>query len=54
MYLTGGIDTNGISGGVFYSLDKINAGIVYSTTQGAGQEESFYTQTVYVQLGWQL
>lgn len=54
MYLTGGVDSNGVSGGVFYSLDKINSGIVYSTTQGVQQEESFYTQTVYVQLGWQL
>jgi hypothetical protein len=54
MYLSGGIDSNGISGGVFYSLDKINAGIVYSTTQLINQQENFYTQTVYVQLGWQI
>lgn len=54
MYLSGGIDSHGISGGVFYGLDKINAGITYSTTQGLNQERSFYTQTVYVQLGWQL
>lgn len=54
MYLTGGIDANGVSGGVYYSLDKINSGIVYSTTQLTNQGESFYTQTVYVQLGWQI
>lgn len=54
MYLSSGIDSNGISGGVYYSLDKINAGIVYSTTQLVNQGESFYTQTVYVELGWQL
>lgn len=54
MYLTGGIDANGISGGVFYGLEKINAGIVYSTTQLMNEGESFYTQTVYVQMGWQL
>lgn len=54
MYLSGGIDSNGISGGVYYALEKINAGIVYSTTQLSNQGESFYTQTVYVQLGWQL
>lgn len=54
MYLTGGIDSNGISGGVFYGLDKINAGIIYSTTQLVNQGEGFYTQTVYVQLGWQI
>lgn len=54
MYLSGGIDSNGISAGVFYGLDKINAGILYSTTQLTNQEENFYTQTVYVQLGWQI
>lgn len=54
MYLSGGVDSNGVSGGVYYALEKINAGIVYSTTQYSNQGESFYTQTVYVQLGWQL
>jgi hypothetical protein len=54
MYLSGGVDSNGISGGVYYALEKINAGVVYSTTQISNQGESFYTQTVYVQLGWQL
>jgi hypothetical protein len=54
MYLSAGVDSNGVSGGVYYGLDKINAGIVYSTTQLMNQGESFYTQTVYVELGWQL
>lgn len=54
MYLSAGIDSNGVSGGVFYGLDKINAGIVYSTTRFVNKEESFFTQTVYVQLGWQI
>ncbi|MDZ4678689.1 MAG: hypothetical protein SGI74_14420 [Oligoflexia bacterium] len=53
MYLSGGIDGNGISGGVYYGLDKFNAGIVYSTTRFV-DEESFFAQTVYVQLGWQI
>lgn len=54
MYLSGGVDANGLSGGVYYSLDKINAGILYSTTRLLNEEESFFTQTVYVQLGWQI
>lgn len=54
MFLSGGIDSNGISSGVFYSLEQVNAGIVYSTTQFDNKGESFYTQTVYVQLGWQI
>ena len=32
MSLTGGVDYNGISGGIFFGLKEINAGIVYSTT----------------------
>ncbi|MBL7542949.1 MAG: hypothetical protein JNL11_03990 [Bdellovibrionaceae bacterium] len=54
MYLTGGIDANGISSGVYYSLDKINAGIMYSTTRFVNDNEDFFTQTVYMQLGWQI
>ncbi len=52
MYLTGGLDANGISGGVYYSVEKFNAGIMYSTTQFS--EDEYFTQTVYVQLGWQI
>ncbi len=52
--LWGEIDSNGISGGVYYDVNMINAGIVYSTTQFANQSNNFYTQTVYLQLGWQL
>lgn len=54
MYLMGGIDSNGISGGVFSGIDKFDAGILFSTTQLVNEGESFYTQTVYVQLGWQI
>jgi hypothetical protein len=54
MFLTGGLDTNGISGGVFYYLDKINAGVIYSTTKFLNENENYFTQTVYLQLGWQI
>jgi hypothetical protein len=54
MYLSGGVDSNGISGGVFYGLDLINAGIVYSTTKFINEQERYFTQTVYVQLGFQI
>lgn len=54
MFLSGGIDVNGVSGGVFYYLDKINAGIIYSTTKLINDNENYYTQTVYLQLGWQI
>jgi hypothetical protein len=54
MYLSGGIDANGISSGVFYYLDQINAGVVYSTTRFINSNDDNFTQTVYVQIGWQL
>jgi len=54
MYLTGGLDVNGVSGGVFYYLDKINAGVIYSTTKYINENENYFTQTVYLQLGWQI
>jgi hypothetical protein len=53
MYLNGGLDANGVSGGVYYSVEKFNAGILYSTTKFFIEDE-YYTQTVYVQLGWQI
>lgn len=54
MFLTGGLDKNGISGGVFYYLDKINAGILYSTTKYVSESDDYFAQTVYLQLGWQI
>lgn len=54
MFLTGGIDKNGISGGVFYYLDKINAGVIYSTTKYISESDDYFAQTVYLQLGWQI
>lgn len=54
MFLSGGVDYNGISGGIYYGLEQINAGIMYSTTQVPWRNEDYYTQTVYVQFGWQI
>lgn len=52
MYLTTGVDFNGLSAGVYFDVEKVNAGILYSTTRYFNDDDSFYTQTVYVQLGW--
>lgn len=54
MNLTSGIDNNGASAGVYYTIDKFNSGILYSTTKTSSEEQDFYSQTVYVQLGWQI
>jgi hypothetical protein len=53
-YLSAGVDANGLSGGVFYGLESVNAGIVYTTTKFINEDRNFFTQTVYVQLGWQI
>jgi hypothetical protein len=53
MYLSGGIDSNGASGGIFYGLANFNSGITFSTTRFTSNDE-FFTQAVYVQLGWQI
>lgn len=54
MYLMSGIDGNGTSGGIFYRLESINAGIMYSTTQFPRGNGDYFTQTIYVQIGWQI
>jgi len=54
MYLGGGVDNNGVSGGLFFSLQQLNAGILYSTTRVPWQSSDFFTQTVYVEAGWRL
>lgn len=54
MNLVGGIDVNGLSGGIFYALDQIDAGVLFSTTKITNEDEDFFTQTVYVQLGWRI
>lgn len=54
MSLSGGIDSHGISSGVFFSIQSLNAGVLYSTTKGFNNDSNNYTQTVYVQVGWQI
>jgi len=54
LHVLGGMDYDGISGGIFYSLHQMNAGIIYSTNQVPWRNRDFYFQTVYVQAGWQL
>lgn len=54
MNLATGLDQNGASFGVFYGLEQINSGILFSTTQLPWKKEDYYAQTVYVQVGWQL
>lgn len=54
MNLSGGIDANGVSGGIYYSIEQVNAGVMYSTTRLTNQDEEYFTQTVYVQLGWKI
>lgn len=49
-----GLDAYGISSGVYYALDSITAGILYSTTRLPWRPNDYYSQTVYVQLGWQI
>lgn len=54
MSIFGGIDYNGMSAGLFYNIEKINAGIMFSTTELPGKDDDYYAQTVYAELGWQL
>lgn len=54
MNLAFGLDNNGVSTGIFYGLEQINAGILFSTTKLPWKEDDYYAQTVYVQVGWQL
>lgn len=54
MNLGFGLDNNGGSIGVFYGLEQINAGILFSSTQLPWREDDYFAQTVYVQVGWQL
>lgn len=54
MNLGFGLDSNGASLGVFYGLEQINAGILFSTTQLPWRKDDYFAQTVYLQVGWQL
>jgi len=49
-----GIDSRGISFGVFSALKQINTGISIATTRVSWVDSENYTQTVYLQLGMQL
>lgn len=54
MYLGAGLDANGISSGLYFTLDSVNAGILYTTTRLPGQSADYYAQTVYIEAGWRL
>jgi hypothetical protein len=54
MSLVGGADYFGFSGGVFYGLEQVNAGILFSTTQAPWNSNDYYADTVYLQIGWQI
>jgi hypothetical protein len=54
MNLGVGIDENGFSTGIYYEIEKVNAGVLYSTTKVPWKEADYYAQTVYLQLGWQM
>lgn len=54
MSLTAGADYHGFSGGIYYGLEQLNAGILFSTTQAPWNSNDFYANTVYLQVGWQL
>lgn len=55
MSLMSGIDNFGLSGGVYYNLEQVSAGILFTTTQIGGNASSdYYANTVYLQVGYQL
>lgn len=53
MNLFAGVDYYGLSGGVFYGLQQVNAGILFTTTQAPWNSNDYYANTVYLQVGWQ-
>lgn len=54
MSVMGGADDFGFSGGVFYAVEAVNAGILFSTTQAPWNSNDYYANTVYLQIGWQI
>lgn len=54
MSLGAGLDSNGVSLGIFQGLESVNAGILFTSTRQPWKESDYYADTVYVQLGWQL
>ncbi len=54
MSLGFGVDDYGVSTGINYGLDVIQAGVAFSTTQLPWRTDDYYSQTVYLQIGWKL
>jgi hypothetical protein len=54
MELMGGLDTFGTSAGTYYSIKDFNAGLVYSTSRWLAENRETFSQTLYIQLGWQI
>ncbi len=54
MNLSFGLDNNGVSLGIFYGLEQVHSGILFSTTQLPWKEDDYFAQTVYLQAGWKL
>ncbi|MGH1469029.1 MAG: hypothetical protein ACRBBP_09150 [Bdellovibrionales bacterium] len=52
MKVIGGLNTYGMSTGVYFGISNIQAGIVYSSSRFPDVSNDSYVQTVYVQLGW--
>lgn len=52
--LMGGVDANGLSGGVFFAMEQVDAGVLFTTTKLTNKDNDYFTQTVYVQLGWRI
>lgn len=52
--LLAGVDSWGLSGGMLFSIEKLYAGILYSTSQIPWRSSSDYANTTYIELGWQL
>lgn len=52
--VAGGIDYYGASGGIYFGLDQVNSGILFTTTQVPWNSNDYYATTVYLQIGWQI
>ena len=47
-----GVDNDGVSAGVYSSIEHLGAGILYSTTRVPWSSADAYTQTMYAELTW--
>lgn len=52
--LLAGADSWGLSSGILFSIEKLYAGILYSTSQLPWRRAEEYAQTTYIEIGWQL